>query len=92
MAAAVGAAKRPGQTLVGFAAETESAIANAQKKLQTKHLDMIVANDVSQPGAGFNGTTNIAALITAEGVEQRGLESKRQLAEAIWDKVLQLRG
>ena len=92
VAAAVGAAKREGQTLVGFAAETENAVENARKKLASKHLDMIVANDVTLPGAGFNGTTNIATLITAEDEEARPMESKRSLADAILNRVLRLRG
>lgn len=91
VAAAVGAAKRPGQLLVGFAAETQELIANAQKKLEKKRLDLIVANDVTQPGAGFNVDTNIAALITRQGVCQRPLESKRSLAEEILNQLVRLR-
>ena len=84
--------KREGQTLVGFAAETGSLIRNAQQKLKKKHLDLIVANDVTQPGAGFNTDTNIAVLITEDGQEERPLQSKRDLAEDILDKVMALRG
>ena len=91
VAAAVGAAKRPGQLLVGFAAETQELIANAQKKLEKKRWDLIVANDVTQPGAGFNVDTNIAALITRQGVCQRPLESKRSLAEEILNQLVRLR-
>lgn len=91
IAAAVGAAKKPGQTLVGFAAETENLLANAQKKLVKKNLDLIVANDVSQPGAGFNVDTNIATLITAEGMTECPLRTKKVLAEDILDKVLEIR-
>lgn len=91
IAAAVGAARRPGQVLVGFAAETEHLLDNARRKLEKKHLDLIVANDVSQPGAGFNVDTNIAALVTRTGVEQRPLQSKAALAEDILDAALALR-
>ncbi len=91
IAAAVGAAKRPGQVLVGFAAETEHLLDNARRKLDKKNLDLIVANDVSQPGAGFNVDTNIAALVTRTGVEQRPLQSKTALAEDILDAALSLR-
>lgn len=91
IAAAVGAAKRPGQTLVGFAAETENLLANAQKKLVKKNLDLIVANDVSQPGAGFNVDTNIATLVTAEGMTECPLRTKKELAGDILDKVLEIR-
>ena len=91
IAAAVGAAKKPGQTLVGFAAETENLHANAQKKLAKKNLDLIVANDVSQPGAGFNVDTNIATLITADGMVECPLRTKKELAGDILDKVLEIR-
>ena len=91
VAAAVGAMKKPGQTLVGFAAETEHLLDNAQKKLDKKNLDLIVANDVSQPGAGFNVDTNIATLITRDGMTEYPLRTKRELADDILDKVLELR-
>lgn len=91
IAAAVGSAKKPGQTLVGFAAETENLHANAQKKLAKKNLDLIVANDVSQPGAGFNVDTNIATLITADGMVECPLRTKKELAGDILDKVMELR-
>ena len=91
IAAAVGAAKKPGQTLVGFAAETENLLDNARRKLDKKNLDMIVANDVSKPGAGFNVDTNIATLITRDGLADCPLQSKAELAETILDKVMELR-
>ena len=61
--AGLGAAKRPGQVLVGFAAETDDLVANAQSKLVAKHLDLIVANDVSAPGVGFGHDTNAVVLL-----------------------------
>lgn len=91
IAAAVGRMKRPGQTLVGFAAETEHVLSNARAKLQKKNLDLIVANDVSQPGAGFNVDTNIATLITADGMRAYPLRTKRALADDILDAVQALR-
>ena len=91
IAAAVGRMKQPGQTLVGFAAETTNVIANAQRKLDKKNLDMIVANDVSMPGAGFNVDTNIATLITQEGMTECSLRTKRELADDILDAVLRIR-
>lgn len=91
IAAAVGAAKHPGQILVGFAAETENLLENARKKLTNKHLDLIVLNDVSRPGAGFNVDTNIATLITQDTQVEYPLRTKKQLAEDILDKVIQLR-
>ena len=91
IAAAVGKAKHPGQTLVGFAAETENLLDNARRKLDKKNLDMIVANDVSKPGAGFNVDTNIATLITHDGLTDCPRQSKAELAETILDKVMELR-
>ncbi len=87
IAAAVGRMKRPGQVLVGFAAETENLLAHAEKKLASKNLDFIVANDVTQPGAGFNVDTNIATFLSSEGANPRPLQTKRQLAEDILDEV-----
>ena len=92
VARAVGLMKREGQTLVGFAAETDHLLEHAQRKLKKKNLDLIVANDVTKPGAGFGVDTNIAALITAEGVDERPLQSKRALAEDILEKIISLRG
>ena len=91
VARAVGLMKKDGQILVGFAAETDHLLEHAKGKLKKKNLDLIVANDVTLPGAGFGTDTNIAALITADGVEERPLQSKRALAEDILDRVMTLR-
>ena len=91
IAKAVGERKKPGQTLVGFAAETDNVRKNAVKKLAEKNLDMIVANDVTKPGAGFNTDTNIAELITAAGITEEPLQTKRRLAEKILDTILAIR-
>ena len=88
---AVGGMKKDGQILVGFAAETDHVLDNAKAKLKKKNLDMIVANDVTKPGAGFNVDTNIATLITQEGTDEQPMQTKRQLADIILDRVLQLR-
>ena len=89
--AGLGAAKRPGQTLVGFAAETESLRENAEGKLRRKRLDLIVANDVSTPGAGFEHDTN-EVVILGEGIEQNvSLTDKRAVATAVFDAVVALR-
>ena len=90
IAKAVGEQKKPGQTLVGFAAETDNLLKNAKSKLGKKKLDLIVANDVTKPGAGFNVDTNIAVLITSDGSTEEPLQTKRQLAERILDKVLEI--
>lgn len=91
VAKAVGERKRPGQTLVGFAAETQLVRENAQKKLQSKHLDLIVANDVTAPGAGFGVDTNIVTFITQATETALPQMSKRDVADWILDKVLEIR-
>ena len=91
VAQAVAARKHPGQTLVGFAAETRDTLANARAKRQKKSLDMIVANDVTAEGAGFGVDTNIATLITAHDEIPCPLMQKRELASRILDEVLKLR-
>ena len=91
VAMAVGKTRDKGQTLVGFAAETDHVQKNAVSKLKKKNLDMIVANDVTAPGAGFNVDTNIAILITKDGSETQPLQTKRQLADVILDRILAIR-
>ena len=91
VAKAVGEQKKPGQILVGFAAETEHLLENAQKKLDKKYLDMIVANDVTQAGAGFGVDTNIVTLISHQGMKSLPLLSKTEVADRILDQVAVLR-
>ena len=73
--------------LVGFAAQTGDPVPAAQRKLAAKHVDVIVANDVSEPGAGFEVETNIVSFVTAVGVERLPLMSKRDVAVALLDRV-----
>jgi phosphopantothenoylcysteine decarboxylase/phosphopantothenate--cysteine ligase len=81
------------RTIVGFAAETADLLENAGKKLLQKNLDMIVANDISQPGAGFNVDTNVANLLFRDGrVEALPIMEKSALADLILDRVAALRG
>jgi phosphopantothenoylcysteine decarboxylase / phosphopantothenate---cysteine ligase len=75
------------QLLVGFAAETSDAIPNAQAKLAAKRLDMIVANDVSEAGVGFDSDVNRVAFVTADGVEEMPVLDKRAIAAALLDRV-----
>ncbi len=91
VARAVGTQKRAGQTLVGFAAETGDGLASARQKLADKNLDMIVFNDVTLPGAGFDVDTNIATLITKDEETALPVMQKRALADIILDKALALR-
>jgi len=80
------------QFLVGFAAETQNLIANAKEKICKKNLDMIVANDVTLQGAGFNSDTNIVKFLFPDG-EVRELEqmTKAEVAEELLNTVLRLR-
>jgi len=89
--AALGASKPAGQTLVGFAAETDDLRANAEAKLAAKGADLIVANDVSAPGAGFEHDTNEVVLLTAGGATEVAQADKRQIARAVLDAVITLR-
>lgn len=76
------------QILIGFAAETENLIRHAVDKLQRKNADMIIANDVSQPGAGFNVDTNIVKLLYRDGrIEELTQMDKRHLAGLILDRI-----
>jgi phosphopantothenoylcysteine decarboxylase/phosphopantothenate--cysteine ligase len=90
--AGLGAAKRPGQVLVGFAAETDDLLANATSKLTTKRLDLVVANDVGAPGVGFGHETNAVTLLRpgAEPVTI-ALTDKRAVAAAVIDAVVAIR-
>ncbi|MEL7568003.1 MAG: bifunctional phosphopantothenoylcysteine decarboxylase/phosphopantothenate--cysteine ligase CoaBC, partial [Dehalobacterium sp.] len=81
------------QFLVGFAAETDNLLDYARHKIETKNLDMIVANNVKEEGAGFGGTTNIVTIITREGeINQLPQLTKRETAHAILDQIRMLAG
>ena len=81
--------KKGNQFVVGFAAETEDLITNAKEKLRIKHLDMIVANNVSLPGAGFEKDTNIVTLIDKEGkIKEYPEMPKSDVADMILDNVI----
>ena len=91
--AALGASKRPGQVLVGFAAETEDIESNALAKLRSKNLDVIVANDVSKQHVGFGHDTNEIVMFTADGARHHvPLTTKREAARAVLDVAVSLMG
>ncbi|MFC1940345.1 bifunctional phosphopantothenoylcysteine decarboxylase/phosphopantothenate--cysteine ligase CoaBC [Chloroflexota bacterium] len=78
---------------VGFAAETEDLLENARKKLESKQLDIIAANDVSSPDSGFGVDTNRVTLISRDGKEENlPLLSKREVADRILDRVAGMMG
>ena len=87
--AELGRRRRDGQVLVGFAAETHDMLERATAKLRAKHLDFMVANDVSAPEVGFDHDTNAVTIVGADGTCRRvALTSKVQVAHAILDSVI----
>ena len=89
--AELGQHRRDGQILVGFSMETENLLDNARKKLQKKNVQLMVANDISQEGAGFGTDTNIVWLIDSSGGEKElPLMSKLDVAHAILDEVIHI--
>lgn len=87
----LGEHKKPGQFLCGFSMETENMLENSRKKLEKKHLDMIAANNLKVPGAGFETTTNIITIITPNSVKELELMSKDDAAFRLLDEILSRR-
>ena len=83
--------RHDGMLIVGFAAETNDVVTYARIKMGKKGLDLVVANDITAKGAGFNTDTNIATLITRSGEIELPLMSKREMADRILDEVVKLR-
>ncbi|GAW99710.1 bifunctional phosphopantothenoylcysteine decarboxylase/phosphopantothenate--cysteine ligase CoaBC [Secundilactobacillus mixtipabuli] len=82
--------KRPGQLTVGFAAETQNLLDNAQKKLISKQLDLLIANDVSKPGVGFNGDTNQVTILQPDQAPiKTTLADKHVIAKQVVDQISQ---
>jgi phosphopantothenoylcysteine decarboxylase/phosphopantothenate--cysteine ligase len=90
--AGLGARKPAGQTLVGFAAETDDVEANARGKLERKQLDLIVANDVSAPATGFQHDTNAVTLFAiGEPAVTLPIADKRTIAAGVLDTIMAIR-
>ncbi|PYT01909.1 MAG: bifunctional phosphopantothenoylcysteine decarboxylase/phosphopantothenate--cysteine ligase CoaBC [Acidobacteria bacterium] len=87
----VSAHRTNGLLIVGFAAETNDVVEYARSKMKKKNLDIVVANDITQEGAGFNTDTNIATILTPSGDVELPLMSKRALADKILDEVIRRR-
>ncbi|MEO8073486.1 MAG: bifunctional phosphopantothenoylcysteine decarboxylase/phosphopantothenate--cysteine ligase CoaBC [Acidobacteriota bacterium] len=77
--------------VVGFAAETNDVVNYAKSKMEKKNLDLVVANDITKKGAGFNTDTNIATILTRENQIELPLMSKREMADKILDEIVKLR-
>jgi len=83
--------KKENRLLVGFAAETEDLIAHGRKKMVEKNLDLIVVNDITQPGAGFGSDTNQVKILSSSGqVKDLPLATKEEISGAILDQVVAL--
>lgn len=85
----LGEHRREGQFLCGFSMETEQLLENSKKKLEEKHLDMIVANNLKQEGAGFGVDTNLVTFITKESATELPLLSKEEVARRLIDFIVQ---
>lgn len=87
----LGERKSQEQVLCGFAMETQNLLENARKKLEAKNADMIVANNLKVEGAGFAHDTNVATFILRDGLVENPLQSKEDLAYAIWTQLTEIR-
>lgn len=83
----LGAHRREGQFLCGFSMETEHMLENSQAKLERKHIDMIVANNLKVKGAGFGTDTNVVTIITKDGIEELEMMSKTEVAQRLLDRI-----
>ncbi len=84
--------RKKGMLVVGFAAETTDVVGYARTKLKKKNLDLVIANDITKKGAGFNTDTNIATILKREGDDVNlPLMSKREMADRILDEIVKLR-
>lgn len=84
----LGTHRQPGQVLCGFSMETENMLENSQAKLEKKHVDMIVANNLKTAGAGFGTDTNVVTIITKEGAEELAMMTKEQVAHQLLNRIM----
>ena len=87
----LGEHRAPGQFLCGFSMETRDLVENSRKKLEKKHLDLIAANNLKDPGAGFGTATNLLTLISPDETVELPLMDKQQAAHVLLDHILSLR-
>ncbi len=88
----IGENKKGNQIVVGFAAETENIVENAKKKINSKNLDLIVANDISKKNSGFGENSNFSFLIDSSGnIDELGLVNKNELAKILASKIEKMR-
>ena len=84
--------RRPGQFLCGFSMETQNMLENSAAKLEKKHVDMIVANNLQVAGAGFGTDTNVVTLITGDGVKELPILSKDEVAHRLLSEIIARQG
>lgn len=84
----LGAHRREGQFLCGFSMETEHMLENSRAKLEKKHIDMIVANNLKQAGAGFGTDTNVVTFLTKEETVELPIMSKEEVADRLFDHIM----
>ena len=87
----VGAHKKPEQIICGFSMETQNMLENSRKKLKKKHLDMIVANNLKEQGAGFGTDTNRVTIISEKEEKNLELMSKEEVADEILNYILEMK-
>jgi phosphopantothenoylcysteine decarboxylase/phosphopantothenate--cysteine ligase len=84
----LGEHRRPGQFLCGFSMETEHMLENSRAKLEKKHVDMIVANNLKVAGAGFGTDTNVVTMITQDSCRELSIRSKEEVAETVISEIV----
>ncbi len=87
----LGTNKKSGQFICGFSMETENMIENSKKKLVNKNVDMIVANNLEQSGAGFGTDTNVVTIITENQTKQFDILTKQEVAEKLLNEIIKLK-
>ena len=86
----IGEHRKPGQVICGFAMETKDLLENATKKLTSKNVDMIAANNLKVAGAGFGTDTNVITLIRKDETKELPILSKEEAAKVILDEMMEL--
>lgn len=84
----IGENRKPHQVVCGFAMETKDLVENAVKKLESKHVDMIIANNLKVKGAGFGTDTNVVTIIKKDEIKELPMLSKEEVAKAVLDEML----
>ena len=87
----LGEHKKDSQFLCGFSMETRDLIENSRKKIDSKHIDLIAANNLKVAGAGFGVDTNVLTLITRDSISELPMMSKEECADMLLDRIMEMR-